>query len=73
MIQKELHLKILYSIYLVIITCKDVLLYFESKIFLVDIIILYGTFNLHKSKRSNSKSKPCFEFFMFDYALITKN
>jgi len=33
MIKKELHLKILYSIYLVIITCKDVLLYFESKIF----------------------------------------
>ncbi len=64
------------------ITCKDVFIYYESKIisvnFMVNLLILYGKFHIHKSKRCNSK--PCFKAFMAEFlmfidslnALITK-
>ncbi len=35
---------------------------------MVIIGILYGTFNIHKSKRCNSK--PCFNAFMADFLML---
>ncbi len=50
------------------LTSKDVLFYFESKSisvnFMLNLMILFGKFHIHKSKRNHSK--PCLKVFMVD-------
>ncbi len=53
------------------LTSKDVLFYFESKSisvnFMLNLMILFSKFHIHKSKINNSK--PCLKFFMVDVHL----
>ncbi len=50
------------------LTSKDVLFYFELKSisvnFMLNLMILFSKFHIHKSKINNSK--PCLKFFMVD-------
>ncbi len=54
--------------YICDLNSKDVLYYFESKSisvnFMLNLIILFGKFHIHKSKINNSK--PCLKVFMVD-------
>ncbi len=54
--------------YICDLNSKDVLFYFESKSisvhFMLNLMILFGKFHIHKSKLINSK--PCLKVFMVD-------